>query len=86
MMCVCSGRLVRKSVRLSVHRCGEGAWLSSHILYVSPKSTSNARMPPRPNVYGSSLRWWCTLRTGCPCPGMQFVLNELLLPLQHDSH
>ena len=54
---VCTSRLVRKSVRLSVHRCGEGAGLSLYTLYVSPKSTSNARMPPRPNVYGSALRW-----------------------------
>ena len=35
---VCTGRLVRKIVRLSVHRCGEGAWLSLYTLYVSPRS------------------------------------------------
>ena len=33
------------------------------INYMSPlKSASTARMPPRPNVNGSSRSWWCTLR------------------------
>ena len=37
------------------------------INYMSPlKSTSTARMPPRPNVYGSSPRWWCTLQNWLP--------------------
>ena len=35
---VCTGRLMRKSVRLSVYRCGEGAWLSFYTLYLSPSS------------------------------------------------
>ena len=39
------------------------------INYMSPlKSTSTARMPPRPNVYGAAPRWWCTLRNWLPAP------------------
>ena len=25
-------------------------------------------MPPRPNVYGSAPRWWCTLKNWLPAP------------------
>ena len=64
-------RHVRICVCLSAFVCCvslRGAWLSLYKLYVSPKSTSTARMPPRPNVYGSVPRWWCTLRNWLPAP------------------
>ena len=32
------------------------------------KSTSTARMPPRPNVSGSVPRWWCTLKNWLSAP------------------
>ena len=32
------------------------------------KSTSTARMPPRPNVYGYVLRSWCTLESWLSSP------------------
>ena len=53
---VCTGHLVRICVRLSVHgRCV--CVVVPFIHYMSPlKSTSTARMPPWPNVYGSAPR------------------------------
>ena len=39
------------------------------ISYMFPlKSTSTARMPPRPNVYISAPRWWCTLKNWLSSP------------------
>ena len=68
---VFTGRLVRMCVCLSVlgvvYPCGVRG--CPCINYMSPlKSTSTARMPPLPNVYGSAPRWWCTLKNRLPAP------------------
>ena len=43
------------------------------------KSISTSRRPLRPRVYGSAVRWWCTLENWL------FVLNGLLLPLSSET-
>ena len=83
---VCTGHLVRKSVRLSVHGCCEGSWLSLYTLCVSPKFTSNAGMPPRPNVYGSALRWWCTLNNWLSSPWDAICTERTPAPSIIGSH
>ena len=68
---VCTGRLVCMCVRLLVRGCYvslRGAWLSLYNYMFLLKSTSTARIPPRPNVYGSSPRWWCTLKNWLSSP------------------
>ena len=68
---MCIGRTVRICVRFSgvgvVYPCGVRGCL--RVIYLFPlKSTSTARMPSRPNVYGSAPRWWCTLKNWLSSP------------------
>ena len=64
VLCICA--FVYQCVGV-VYPCGRRD--CPRIIYLFHlKSTSTARRPPRPNMYGSAPRWWCTLKNWLPSP------------------
>ena len=83
------GRLVRMGVCLSVRGCCaslRGGWLSLYKSHVSPKVHLYRSHAPRPNVYGSPPRWWCTLKNWLPAPRDAICTERTPAPSIIENH
>ena len=80
-MCV----LVALCVSVFVYQCMGVVGVRGRLCinYTFPLSSSTAGMSPRPNMYGSAPRWWCTLKNWLSSPWYTICDS---CPLYHRNH